>query len=123
VDETPEFDIFQYFSKANRQCDRLREVLSNHNKTAIYVPGRLINSLYLLRKVVQVDKVIFVDDNPDLKKRFFPAFVSPVVSFDELVESRPDCVIVGSRAFGTRIEARVRSALKAHIVRAEELVG
>lgn len=77
----------------------------------IYVPGRAINALSMLRQRVDLSRVRFFDDNKLLQSTYFPGFDTAIEGIETLIERPPDRVLVMSRSFGREIARKLISSI------------
>jgi 2-polyprenyl-3-methyl-5-hydroxy-6-metoxy-1,4-benzoquinol methylase len=96
-----------FVSKIHNYINNIISLLKNYDqrKVAIYAPIRALNFLYLAGKT----NVRLVDDNFELKGRFLPSLSSSVESFEDLVLTPPEIIIIFSTTFGERIKEKCKS--------------
>lgn len=71
---------------------------------AIYVPGRALNTLFLLN----ILECRLIDDSAEINGRYLPCFSNPIESFDEIVQDPPKCILIYSRTFGDKIKNKCK---------------
>jgi SAM-dependent methyltransferase len=98
-----------------RFLEYLQEAARKSESVGIYVPGRAINALFLVRDKMDLPRIRFFDDNQALGGTYFPGCATPIESHEELVKSSTDRVLIASSTFGSAIAQRLRSTLSRRV--------
>jgi len=92
--------LVSYFEDAARKRESV----------GVFVPGRAINALAMMRRRIDPSSIRFFDDNRILHGTYFPGFDIRIEGREELISSPTDRILVMSHAFGTQIAEELRSA-------------
>ncbi|MGA8857382.1 MAG: class I SAM-dependent methyltransferase [Candidatus Bathyarchaeia archaeon] len=95
----------------NKLLKYLETAISHGEKVGIYVPGRAINALSLLRDRLDLSGVRFFDDNKSLHGTYFPGFDIPIEPRVNLINKPPDRILIMSRSFGKKIASELASSM------------
>jgi hypothetical protein len=96
-----------FWDKVQFSLDKLNNFFkqfTNNSDVAIYVPGRALNSLFLLG----VKNVRVIDDNSEMRGRFLPTLQNQVESYEDICNTPPKTVLVFSKTFGEKIKLRCK---------------
>lgn len=99
------FDENVFWEKVQLFLRKLKFFFSqyeNKKDIAIYVPGRSINSLFLLG----INNVRLVDDNSEMHGRFLPTLINQIESFEDLCINPPKTILIYSKTFGEKIKLK-----------------
>lgn len=99
-----------YQNKSKIFIQNIRDFLLKDN-VGVYVPGRIVNVLYLIKEEIDLKNIRFFDDNPFLYKTYFPELNIPIESRRELLLNSPDNILVMSNSFGEKIKSELRDDL------------
>ncbi len=78
----------------------------NKNKEiGIFVPGRIVNFLYVNN--VNFENLKFYDDDPNIYNRYFPGINIPIKNFNDFKIKQPNIVLVMSSFFGQHIRDKI----------------
>ncbi|MDO8873706.1 MAG: class I SAM-dependent methyltransferase [Methanoregula sp.] len=78
----------------------------------VFVPGRAINILSLIKSRIDLPKLRFFDDNPVLYRTYYPGFNVPIENRQELVRDPPELLIIFTHSFGEKIKRELGDSLK-----------
>lgn len=81
---------------------------ANKLDAAIYVPGRALNSLFLLG----IQDVRLIDDNTEMYGRYLPTLQNQIESFEDICEAPPKAILIFSKTFGEKIKLRCKKETK-----------
>lgn len=95
--------------------DYLCDALNKKESVAIYVPGRIINTLSLIRDKLVLLKLRFFDDNVLLHGTFFPGFNIPVEPREKLINIPTNRVLIMSHSFGSKIAKQLKFILNKNV--------
>ena len=98
---------------AGYHIKKVEEYFSRYNveEIGIYVAGRAINVLTILKNKIDLSKLRFFDDNVMLHNTYFPGFANRVESRKELLDHPPERIVVMSFTFGDEIKQGLKCAL------------
>jgi len=99
-----------------RFLNYLREAIEKGESVGIYVPGRAINALWMVRQEVDLSTLRFFDDNSVLHGTYFPGFDIPIEPRPKLIEDPTDKILIMSRAFGERIANQLSASLDGRVM-------
>ena len=97
--------VSDFISKFNRNLSKIKASLKENS--AIYIPLR---ALPYLCEIDTSHNLIFVDDNKAIHGQYFDGFDIPVCSFEDMLASSPNVVLVFSYVFGTLIKEKIRKS-------------
>ena len=104
-----------YRRAAKKVLSKLATYFSNatlmKESVGVYVPGRALNALSIIREQVDLANVRFFDDNNVLHGMYFPGFDTPIECREELINAPTERILIMSRVFGARIAKELRSVL------------
>lgn len=102
----------------------LNEIDKDGKALGIYVPSRALNMLSLIKEDIDLEKIDFFDDNPNLSGRYFPGFNKVIKCRSDLMNNPADYVLIMSYTFGDSIRNDLKKCLdnKTVIIKYEELV-
>lgn len=69
---------------------------------AIYVPGRALNTLFLLN----ILKCRLIDDNTEIDGKYLPCLHNAIEPFNEMIKNPPKSILIYSRTFGDKIKSK-----------------
>jgi SAM-dependent methyltransferase len=93
--------LLRYLARARSRCESV----------GIYVPGRAINALSIIKERIDVSNLRFFDDNNALRGKYFPGFDIPIEGREGLISRPTDRVLIMSHTFGTSVANGIRSTL------------
>lgn len=76
----------------------------NKLDVAIYVPGRALNSLFLLG----IKDVRLIDDNSEMYGRYLPTLQNRIESFEDVCVTPPKAILIYSKTFGEKIKLKCK---------------
>ncbi len=94
---------YQDFEKLNDSLNHGIEKLFEkyaQEEVAIYVPGRALNTLFLLN----ILKCRLIDDNTEISGKYLPCLHNSIEPFSEMINNPPNCILIYSRTFGEKIK-------------------
>ena len=105
-----------FFGSYKKKTNIIRDILIKHHtkSVGIYVCGRIINTLSILKNDVDLSNIRFFDDNPLLKNKYYPGFDIKIESLEDFLNRPPEVVLIMSRSFEDAISKNIRN--KAEIV-------
>lgn len=89
----------QLIDSLNRGIKKLFDKYAQE-KVAIYVPGRALNTLFLLN----ILKCRLIDDNTEICGKYLPCLHNPIEPFSEMIKNPPKFILIYSRTFGDKIK-------------------
>lgn len=105
----------KYKSLAERKIIKLQNYLGRlaikKGTVGIYVPGRIINVLSLIKDNVDLLKLRFFDDNKLLQGTYFAGFKIPIESRQRLITMPPSEILIMSCSFGKMIHKQLKTIL------------
>lgn len=105
----------KYIENITQSLNALRYFFeSNKNKSiGIYVPIRILSSLYLLKEYIEKYNITirFIDDNEGLHKKYLPTFDIPIENMEELISNPTEVILIMSSTFGQKITSKIREKL------------
>ena len=106
-----EIDGDFYFALAEKKIIKMKTLLEKHNNINIgmYIAGRAINMLSVIKNDVGLLNIRFFDDNPILKDKYYPGFDIKIESRDDFYENPTDVTFIMSRSFENTIYANIKS--------------
>jgi hypothetical protein len=103
--------IGAYRQRSTAMLQRLLRTLvslaDGGRSVGIYVPGRLINALALIRPQLPPLTLRFFDDDQALHGKFYPGFPLAIENWQDYVDRPVDTMLVASNTFGDAIRARL----------------
>lgn len=107
----------RYNVLADHYIKRLKKYFSEYSseEIGIYVAGRAINVLTLLKSEIDVSTLRFFDDNIMLHNTYFPGFINKIESRKELLDNPPDRILVMSFTFGDEIKQSLKCTLSENV--------
>lgn len=119
------FSFNQYIDKVELNLEIISKFIdqfSNPSDVALYVPGRALNSMYL----INCPTPRLVDDSKEVHGKFLPFFSNPIESFQSILLNPPKAILIFSRTFGEKIKIKCEAAqeLKGCVVKClHEVLG
>ncbi len=117
--------LMDYRAKSIRMLSKLAGLLAGAKKdrksVGVYVAGRLLNALSLIRDSEAFSYLRFFDDNEALHGKYFPGFSPPVEGWSAFLHRPTDIVLIASNTFGDRIRERIETTTDSRIVGWDEL--
>ncbi|MBK8519929.1 MAG: class I SAM-dependent methyltransferase [Chitinophagaceae bacterium] len=92
-------DFEQLSDSLNHAIEKLFEKYAQE-EVAIYVPGRALNTLFLLN----ILKCRLIDDNTEISGKYLPCLHNAIEPFSEMIKNPPKCILIYSRTFGDKIK-------------------
>ena len=99
------------FEQLSTSLERgIKQLFDNYaqNDVAIYVPGRALNTLFLLN----ILECRLIDDSTEINGKYLPCLNNAIESFNEMVTNPPKCILIYSRTFGEKIKNKCRQEPK-----------
>jgi len=98
------FDNEKFEDQVSSFTQKVKAELAGYNseETAIYVPFRAMNALF----VAGIFDTRLVDDNSEVTGSYIPCFEMPIEDFSSLRQRPPKCILIYSRTFGDRIKQK-----------------
>jgi 2-polyprenyl-3-methyl-5-hydroxy-6-metoxy-1,4-benzoquinol methylase len=99
---------YQFVKKAKKNIEKLKlyieSATKNHKNIGIYCPNRFINYHLLCLSLFNKIHVRYFDDDPRLRKKYFPPIEVPIENRSDLLASPVDNLLIMSRSFGESIK-------------------
>lgn len=109
----------KYKSLAEEKINKIHNYLcKSANRTStvgIYVPGRIVNALSLIKDSVDLSKLRFFDDNELLQNTYYAGFNIQIESRKSLIASPPSEILIMSYSFGEKIREQLKTILSKKI--------
>jgi len=106
----------QFIFLAHKDLEKIIILLQSaaqHNCTVgVYVPGRAINILSIIKSRMDLPKLRFFDDNPLLYRTYYPGFNVPIENRQDLIRDPSELLIIFTHTFGEKIKQELVNSLK-----------
>ncbi len=98
-----------------RMIPRLKEYFERYGEAeiGIFVAGRAMNILAILREEINLARIRFFDDDAKLHGRYLPGFANVIESREQLLSRTPQRILVMSFSFGEQIKNGLAEVLPA----------
>ncbi len=105
----------QFQIQAKNDIERItgffRSAAKDHATLGIFVPGRAINLLSLMKSQIHLPELRFFDDNPILHRTYYPGFNVPIENRQDLLNNPPELLIIFTHTFGEKIKRELEDSL------------
>jgi len=106
----------QFQVLAQKNLEKITECFASAGKqrhtVGIFVPGRAVNILTLIKSRIVLPELRFFDDNPVLYRTYYPGFNVSVENRKDLVKNPPEMLIIFTHSFGEKIKRELGDSLK-----------
>jgi len=115
-----EIECIEYYQElAQKNVDRIKNYFVQANlkkeSVGIYVPGRIINVLSIIREKVDLSRIRFFDDNEYLHNTYYPGINIPIESRQDLISNPTDRLLIMSNSFGNKLKSELKEVLPKYI--------
>jgi SAM-dependent methyltransferase len=108
-------DMGKHIAETEAFCSRIQRSLNivtqmledaylKDEEIGIFVPGRAINILSMIKSKEYLQKIRFFNDDPRLQYTYYPGFPHIIESRKDLIENPPESILIFSRTFGHKIK-------------------
>ncbi|PUE63765.1 class I SAM-dependent methyltransferase [Arcobacter caeni] len=98
-----------FFVKSKEKLDSLKsflnKIVEDDLSLGVYVPSRFLNILFTSK--IEIKKLRFFDDNPEIKNKFYAGFDIKIENKVDLIKEPTDIVLIFSHSFGKIIRDNI----------------
>lgn len=104
-------DYTDFISAYLGSLTKIKDILIRHQNESVgvYVPGRIINYLEVLRSELNFNNIRFFDDSATIADSYYPGFDIPVESREQLISNPVDVLLIMFAGFCDKIAKEVRT--------------